>query len=69
MHRTPPRTSLGFAFQRRVASTHQGLADVVEAVCRVVGDFLREVVASVALLEMLDEVGLGLLVRLRELGF
>jgi hypothetical protein len=52
VHRTPPGTSLGFAFQRRVAGAHQSLADVVEAVRRVVGDFLCEVGAAVALLEM-----------------
>jgi hypothetical protein len=56
--RTPAGTGFGFAFERRVAGAHQGLPDVVEAVGGVVGDFLREIRAAVALLEVADEVGL-----------
>ena len=58
MHGTPARTGFRLAFKCRVAGAHESLADVVEAVCRVVGDLLREVGAAVALLEMLDEVRL-----------
>ena len=56
--RAPTRTSLGLALERSVASTHQCLADVVEAVRGVMRDFLCEVRATVALLEVLHEVGL-----------
>jgi hypothetical protein len=52
--RTPTGTSLGLALERGVAGAHQRLADVVEAVRGVVRDFLGEVCAAVALLEMLD---------------
>lgn len=58
MDRTPTGTSLGLAFERGVAGAHQRLADVVEAMRGVVCDFLSEVRAAVALLEMLYEVGL-----------
>ena len=40
MNRTPPRPGGSFAFESRVSRAHQGLADVVEAVGGVVGDFL-----------------------------
>jgi hypothetical protein len=59
VNRTPTRTSLGLAFERGVTGAHQRLADVVEAVCGVVRDFLGEVRAAVALLEVLYQVGLG----------
>jgi hypothetical protein len=61
--RTPPRSRFCLALESRVAGAHQGLADVVEAVCGMVGDFLGQVCAAVALLEVADEVGLvGVLV-------
>ena len=58
MNRAPTGTSLSLALERSIAGTHQRLADVVEAVRRVVLDFLREIRAAVALLEVLHEVGL-----------
>ena len=58
MNRAPTGTGLGLALERSVAGAHQRLADVVEAVRRVVRDFLREIRAAVALLEVLHEVGL-----------
>ena len=64
VNRTPTGTSLGLAFERCVAGAHQRLADVVEAVRRVVRDFLREIRAAVALLEVLHEVRLGLMVSM-----
>jgi len=56
--RTPTRTSLGLTLKGSITGTHQRLADVVEAMCGVVRDFLCEVRAAVALLEVLNEVGL-----------
>lgn len=50
----PARPGLRFAFEGRVACAHQGLADVVEAVRRVMGNFLRKVRAAVALLKVAD---------------
>mgnify|MGYP001302659413 CR=1 FL=1 len=58
MDRAPTRTSLGLTLERSVAGTHQRLTDVVETVRGVVRDFLSEVRAAVALLEVLNEVGL-----------
>ena len=58
MNRAPTGTSLSLALERSIAGTYQRLADVVEAVRRVVRDFLREIRAAVALLEVLHEVGL-----------
>jgi len=58
MNRTPTGTCLRLAFERSVTGAHQRLADVVEAVRGVVGDFLREIRAAVALLEVLHEVRL-----------
>jgi len=60
MLRAEPRPGLGLALQRRVARAHDALADVVDAVGRVVRDLVRELDAGVALLEVLDEVGLYL---------
>jgi hypothetical protein len=60
---TPAWPGFSLAFESCVAGAHQGLPDVVEAVRGVVGDFLGEVHAAVALLEVADEVGLlGVLV-------
>ena len=56
VHMAPTWTGVRLAFQRRISSAHQGLANVVEAVRGVVSDFLSEVLASVALLEVLDQV-------------
>jgi len=56
MNRTPTGTSLGLTFERSVAGAHQRLADVVEAVRGMVSDFLREIRAAVALLEVLHEI-------------
>ena len=52
--RTPAWPGFCLTFERRVAGAHQGLPDVVEAVRGVVGDFLGEVRAAVALLEVAD---------------
>lgn len=64
VNRAPTGTSLGLALERSVAGTHQRLADVVEAVRGVVRDFLSEIRAAVALLEVLHEVRLGLMVSM-----
>ena len=57
MHAALSRPCVGFALQRRIRITHEALSQVVEAVGRVVGDFLGEFDVVVALLEMLGEVG------------
>lgn len=57
MHRTPTWSGLCLPFERGVTGTYKGLPDVIEAMRGMVGDFLREVRAAVALLEVLDEVG------------
>lgn len=58
MHRTPARACVGLAFEGRVTGAHDCLSDVIEAVRRMVRDFLGEVCAAVALLEVFDQVRL-----------
>jgi hypothetical protein len=55
---SPARPGLGLALERRVGRAEERLADVVEAVRRVVAHLLGELDATVSLLEMLDEVRL-----------
>lgn len=56
MHRAPAGASLRLALERCIAGAHERLPYVVETVRGVVGDFLCEVDAAVALLEMLHEI-------------
>jgi hypothetical protein len=55
MVRTESWAFISLALEAHVAGAHDALADVVDAVGSVVGDFLRQITA---LLVMLDEVGL-----------
>jgi hypothetical protein len=56
--RAPPGPGLRLALERAVRVAHEALAQVVEAVRRVVRDLLLERDVGVAGLEVLDEVGL-----------
>jgi hypothetical protein len=56
MFRAPTRSSLRLALQICVSGTHYGLANVVEAVGRVMGHFPLQWDTAIAVLEVLDEV-------------
>jgi hypothetical protein len=53
-----PAKRLRLALKTRINYTHKSLANVIEAVGGVMGDFFDEVESAVAALEMIDEVEL-----------